>query len=79
MVDLSHIPPVVLQKGFKPLVEHGKSGGSPGERRKEPHWKPLGHFVLPSGVKRGVEVGNDGEVRGGVPIGVAGHLSPIHA
>jgi hypothetical protein len=78
-VNLSHISPVVLWKGLKPPLKHGKGGGASSECEEKPLQEPSGHFILPPGVGGGIDVSDDRKVRGGIPVGVAGHPSSIHA
>jgi hypothetical protein len=79
VVNLGHIPPVVLWEGFKPSSKHGEGGGIPGGCEEEPPGKPSGHFVLPPDFRGGIEVSDNGEIKEGVPIHIAGHSSSIHA
>jgi hypothetical protein len=78
-IDLSHVPLVVLGKGLKSLVKCGECGGRTHECREEPCQESPRHVVFPPGVEWSVEVNDDWEVTRGVPLGVPGHSSLVHA
>jgi hypothetical protein len=78
VINLCHIPLVVLGKGLEALAEHGKHGGGTCEGGEEPHRESPGCIVLPPGIGRGIEVSDNGKIRGGIPVSVPGHPFPIY-
>ena len=77
-VDFSHVAPVVLGEGFEPLPEGGECGRPSSEGSQEPPGEALQHVILPPRVDGRIQIGDDGEIGGGVPFGVGGHPSTIH-
>jgi hypothetical protein len=79
VVNFCHISPVILEKCVEPSMEHDECGGRSREHREEPSWESPGCLISSPSIDWGVEVDDDQEVIGGVPIGVPGHPPLVHA
>jgi hypothetical protein len=77
MVDFCHISPVILREHVKPSAECGERGGGSHECGEEPSQEPPGCLVSFPSVDWGVQVNDDREVIGGIPVSVAGHPSLV--
>jgi hypothetical protein len=79
MINFRHIFPVVLGELVKCSAECGEHGGEPCECGEEPSREPSRCFVGSPVVDWGIQVNDNWEVIGGVPVGIPGHLPLIQA
>jgi hypothetical protein len=79
VVDFRHVSPVILGKCIESSTECGECGGGPREYREEPSRELPGCLISSPSIDWGVEVDDDWEVIGGVPVGVPGHPPLVHA